>query len=99
MPRGRSPGTRVIVVTDKSGTQPETLGSLPPEPVEERESVSTVTPGEYPDPANARDIGGPDRRHSEKRKELNDGSLSSSEMQDAGMGEDEGQADETWSDR
>lgn len=36
----------------------ETPGGLPPEPVEERENVSTVLPEEYPDPANGKEVAG-----------------------------------------
>ena len=77
-------------MTDRNDYQPKTSGSLPPEPVEERDSVSTVTPEDYPDPANGKAIAGPERRDSKQDDILNDGSLSSSEMQAAGMGEDEG---------
>ena len=79
-------------MTDGSEKQPETLGSPPPEPVEERESVSIVTPEEYPDPANGKDIAGAPSKPADKER-LNDGSLSSSEMQDAGLGEDEGSSE------
>jgi hypothetical protein len=40
---------------------PETPGGLPPEPVEARPRVGQVSPGEYPEPANAVDVAGSGR--------------------------------------
>lgn len=86
----------MIEVTDRDEKHRTTDGSLPPEPVEERESVSTVTPDEYPYAANDKDVSDDDSQSPKSKDRLNDGSLSSSEMQDAGIGEDKGPTEWAW---
>ena len=89
-PTQKSLGMKVTEVTERDATRPKTGGALPPELVEERPDVSIVTPDKYPNAANGKDIAGRSSQSSKSKDRLNDGSLSSSEMQDAGIGEDEG---------
>ncbi|MES2903218.1 MAG: hypothetical protein V4696_03450 [Pseudomonadota bacterium] len=65
---------------DRNGELNETPGSLPPEQVEDRPNVGTVEPDDYPE-ARENDAGGSDRGR--------DGGVSSTDLQEQGMGEDE----------
>ena len=61
--------------------------------------MSIVTPDGYPAPANGKDIAGDVPQCSQSKDRLNDGSPSSSEIQDAGIGEDARPTEESRRDR